>query len=360
MVLNKITLFVILSLTFYTIVCSQDTINTSNRFSLKLLPVVFYTPESRWGGGIAGVSSFNFKGDSVNARKSSVNIGAAYTQLNQLLAYLPFQLFPKNYTYSIYGEFGYYLYNYYYYGISHNAVPAELYEAEFSRIRLSALKRVYKNTLLGVKYVYDKIRISALEQQGEVFGNSIIGAKGGAVSGIGLVMNYDSRNHVFFPSKGLFAEAFYYIERKFTGSLFNYNRATIDVSYYYPLKKQQVMAFNFYAVNIVGDVPFTHLGLVGGVKKARGYYEGRYRDKNLLMLQSEYRFNIYKRFGAVLFTAGSWISPTLNEFRIKRTILSGGLGLRYAINKNDKINLRLDFGIGKNSTGFYFTIGEAF
>jgi outer membrane protein assembly factor BamA len=341
---------------------AQDSLRAPKKISFKALPVIFYSPESKWGGGVAGVSSFNFKTDTLGARKSSVNIGMAYTQLNQILAYLPFQFYPRNFTYSIYGELGYYLYNYYYYGIGNfnQAGSKEMYEAEFARIRLSALKKWGKNFLAGIKYAYDKLSIRPLDVSGELIAKTIAGSDGGTVSGIGPVINYDSRDHVFYPRKGLLAEFFYYTEKKFTGSSFDYNRFTLDASYYLPSGKQNVFAFNLYAVNITGTAPFTHLAMVGGTKKMRGYYEGRFRDNNLVMIQSEYRHTFYKRLGAVIFTGVSWVSPTISSMQIKYTYLNGGAGLRFALNKNDKINLRLDFGVGKNSTGFYFTVGEAF
>jgi hypothetical protein len=38
-----------------------------------------------------------------------------------------------------------------------------------------------------------------------------------------------------------------------------------------------------------------------------------------------------------------------------------GAGLRYAINKSEKLNIRLDYGIGPGKNqGLYFELGEAF
>jgi hypothetical protein len=40
---------------------------------------------------------------------------------------------------------------------------------------------------------------------------------------------------------------------------------------------------------------------------------------------------------------------------------SGGAGLRFQFNKEQKINLRMDIGIGQDgNTGLYFGIEEAF
>ncbi len=41
------------------------------------------------------------------------------------------------------------------------------------------------------------------------------------------------------------------------------------------------------------------MSLLGGTRRMRGYYEARFRDQNAALLQSELRFDVYKRLGAV-------------------------------------------------------------
>lgn len=93
----------------------------------------------------------------------------------------------------------------------------------------------------------------------------------------------------------------------------------------------------------------------------RGYYDGRYTDKNLLAFQAEYRFHLIGRFGMVVFSGVGRVGHTSNDvFSMKHLKPSLGTGLRYAIDKKEKLNLRLDFGVGDRSDGFYFNIIEAF
>ena len=48
---------------------SSITIDTTlKRKKLIALPVVYYTPDTRWGFGAAGVFSFNFKSYTLNTR----------------------------------------------------------------------------------------------------------------------------------------------------------------------------------------------------------------------------------------------------------------------------------------------------
>ena len=84
--------------------------------------------------------------------------------------------------------------------------------------------------------------------------DKVTGSNGGRVSGGGLVVNYDTRNSLFYPTQGWLVEGQLYTEGEYSGSDFDY-------------------------------------------QKMRGYFEGTYRDENLLMIQSEYRFPLFWRLG---------------------------------------------------------------
>jgi hypothetical protein len=93
----------------------------------------------------------------------------------------------------------------------------------------------------------------------------------------------------------------------------------------------------------------------------RGYYEGRYQDKNLIAFQTELRTPVYKRWGAVIFTGVGKVSAHLPElFDFQELKPSLGIGLRFAINKKENLNLRVDAGFGKHSQGTYINLAEAF
>ena len=103
------------------------------------------------------------------------------------------------------------------------------------------------------------------------------------------------------------------------------------------------------------------MALIGGTRRMRGYFEGRFRDRNMLMAQAEYRRELGWNFGIAVFTGFGVVASELHEFEFPTIKPSAGLGLRYQLSKDEKINLRLDYGIGEGgSSGVYLTIGEAF
>ena len=91
----------------------------------------------------------------------------------------------------------------------------------------------------------------------------------------------------------------------------------------------------------------------------RGYYEGRYRDKDMIAFQMEYRLPVWWRFGLVGFVGFGGVADKIKKFKLKKFKYSIGWGIRYLLIRNEKINVRLDFGYGESSSGTYITIGEA-
>ena len=347
-----------------------DSLKSPNRLKAIVLPIVFYSPDTKFGGGAAALLTFNFPKDSLHARRSSVTVGAAYTQLNQFLLYFPFQLFPNNQKYWISGEVGYFKYVFNYFGTGNtlrqdfiekfDSLYIEKYDATFPRVRLNVSKRIGTGLYVGLRYVYDDFKFTKRDPEGNLVKSNVVGANGGRVSGVGLSVNYDTRDLLFFPSKGWVVEGQLYTEGSYSGSDFSYQRLAVDAARYFPVGKNGVLAFNGVISLATNGIPFHQMPVIGGTKKMRGYFEGTYRDANLLMLQSEYRFPVFKRFGGVVFGGLGEVSDRADNWRFDFVRYNLGTGIRFTMDKAQKINIRADYGIGYKSSGFYLTIGEAF
>ncbi|MBI3520366.1 MAG: BamA/TamA family outer membrane protein [Bacteroidetes bacterium] len=334
----------------------------NKRFKIIGLPLLFYVPETKFGGGGAGLVTFKLKNDSINTRTSSVQFDVAYTQLKQTLVYMPFQLWIRNETYNVYGEIGYYKYNYFFWGIG-DKQPSnlkELYDVKFPRLKINALKRIAPHIYTGIKYNYDNFQIIRLDTAGLLSKGDITGSKGGIVSSLGFVVKYDSRDNLFYPTKGYLAEFSFQVDDKIIGSSFSNNRIIFDGSAYFTNEIKHTVALNFYSVIGNGDIPFNQMALLGGAKKMRGFYEGRYRDKNLLMLQTEYRIPLFWRLGAVVFISTGNVSDKVSNFNVNQFKLAYGGGLRVLLDKKQKINIRFDIGWAEPKPNFYLTVTEAF
>lgn len=329
--------------------------------SLITLPIVFYTPETRLGGGAAALFTFRFTNEPPGVRPSQLQLGLAYTQEKQILSYLPFDIYFKEEKWYISGEVGYYRYVYRFFGLG-NATPAEseAFEADFPRLQLNVQYMFRPRLYLGMWYGMDDYRITQREADGELSKGQITGQEGGVISGLGFIANYDSRNHLFYPTGGQRLQFRTFFNRQLLGSRFDFDRYSLDWSYYFPLGKA-VFATNLVGEVLSGEVPFQQLALLGGPKRMRGFFEGRFRDKNMWILQAEYRRAIKGIFGMVIFGGMGNVAPRPARLFNQKVHLAYGLGLRIRLTKKDKINLRIDVGWNEEgSLSPYLTVAEAF
>ena len=352
------------------------------RVSLLPLPLLYYSPETRLGYGAALTATFRFKRDSVlfgqkpvrrkPVRPSQISFGAAYTQNQQVLLFVPFQIFYDHNRYLFVGEAGYYRYSYYFFGVGQRDIPRELYKVNYPRIRLNAFRRIAGNgesgsgqLYAGLRYQYEDYRVITTATDGLLATGTVPGGLGSRLSGGGLGLFYDSRDQLFFPRRGVVADLTGLLRNRArasdpTGQSTTFDRYSADVSSYHTLSTHTVLAFNYFASFTAGTAPFNAMSLLGGTKRMRGYYEGRFRDKNAALVQAELRFDVYKRLGAAVFGAVGVLGDDNRLLRTDDPKGAYGAGLRFTVNRRDHINIRVDYGLGNNSSGLYVTVGEAF
>lgn len=95
------------------------------------------------------------------------------------------------------------------------------------------------------------------------------------------------------------------------------------------------------------QVPFFHMPTIGGSTTLRGYTEFRFRDRNMMLFNAEYRWEAFSGLDMALFADWGDVAPTWDELQISRMKSGYGLGLRF--NTFRAIFLRLD--IGRSSEG---------
>lgn len=85
---------------------------------------------------------------------------------------------------------------------------------------------------------------------------------------------------------------------------------------------------------------------------------GAIMDNNQITAQMELRQHIYKRVGCVAWIGGGTVFPSFDELKLKNVLPNYGLGLRIEFKHN--VNIRIDYGFGKDTGGFVFQFAEAF
>ena len=337
---------------------SSDTLEYKSFFAGY--PIAFFTPETRWGFGAAGVYNF-FPGENKSQRPSQIQLGGAYTLNKQILLFCFYNVFLDKDKHNFYGEIAYYDYFYQFYGIGNqtNFQDEELYEAQFPRFQVNYLRKLREQLYFGGYYHFDRYKISNIQDDGILANNDFVGKDGSNVSRIGLLARYDSRDNIFYPSKGFFSTLEIGANTEILGATSNYQVITFDLSYYYAIKRN-IFAFNLWTGKQFGEVPFQELLALGGGKKARGIIKGRFRDEQILLLQAEYRFPIYKRFSGTAFVSSGNVFKSAQDAFNNSWKVNYGVGIRFLLDKKNKTNLRVDIAFGSENPAFYFTVNEAF
>ncbi|WP_144603382.1 BamA/TamA family outer membrane protein [Algoriphagus algorifonticola] len=334
----------------------------SKDWTLSVLPLVYYTPETRWVFGAGAVSNFNL-GDSVSTYESQLAAGVAYSLRKQFLSYLSGRIFTPGNKELIYGEVGWYDYVYFYFGQGMNVSQEneEVYSAKFPRVRINYAWALGSNWYLGGGLRFDAMDIYQKEESGQLVNDGILGNEGGRNSGLGPVVLYDSRDNQLYPVDGAYFEASIQGYGKALGGEFPYARIFADYRKIIPIGKNQIIATQGLTEMTFGDVPFFALPMLGGNRLMRGLFEGKYREKQVVVLQAEYRYKFAPRWGITAFSGLGNAFSQENPFVLSQTKFTYGAGGRFQLNKRKRLNLRLDLA---HSPGepfqFYFTFGEAF
>ena len=189
---------------------------------------------------------------------------------------------------------------------------------------------------------------------------NITGRYGGNTSGIGPLLSWDTRNNVYSPDHGFFAELQYVWFLRALGSDFKFQVFSADVRKFLYLSPKSVLALQGIAGLTFGNTPFRKLEVLGGADMMRGYYGGRFTDKCLMAYQAEYRRLLFWRIGKVAFAATREVAPVPCQFDLDGLHFTYGGGLRFMLSKTEKLNLRIDYGIAGHSKAFTVQLREAF
>jgi len=226
--------------------------------------------------------------------------------------------------------------------------------------------------LRGAWYVVGTARLIAQDvapdsSTGQLATNpAIVGRTGGRVSELGAGLLRDSRDYVFNPTRGTFAQASFAASGTYSGSEFDYQRLRIDARRYVPFAGSHVLALQLLLVGTMGAAPFDQLAMVGAGDIMRGYARGRFRDNWLSAAQMEYRSPIRHRLGVVAFAgvgqvtsrAGTLVDIIDIDARLLPTY---GAGARIQIDARQRTAVRVDYGRGRDgASGLYIGFNQAF
>lgn len=152
-----------------------------------------------------------------------------------------------------------------------------------------------------------------------------------------------------------------YDDRRFAAYGFNLMEA--DLRQYVPFFNQRrVIALR--ARTLLTDtragetVPFYLQPWLGGSDDLRGFRPFRFRDRNSLLLNAEYRWEIFAGLDMALFADAGKVFPRRGQLNFSRLEKSGGFGFR--ANIRNRTFLRLDFAFSREGFQAWFKFNDIF
>jgi len=333
---------------------------------LKLIgyPYAFYTPETQLAFGLGGMIYFRTALQPAQ-KPSKITIGGYYTTNNQYLISLkPRIYFPgkkRTYFESDF-SYSYDVGKFYGTGNSTKDIDSASYKSSSFGIYIETQARGFVLEPLQVGLVFDYVNVVMEDKMGNpnLYDSTTQGINGGKVGGIGVSWSYDNRDNISFPSSGGLHKLSVLFYGKILASDFTYNRYRFDFRQYTAPYKDHILAFNLFADLSTGSPPFFFMPALGGSARMRGWFEGRYREKNYLTWQAEYRKILFWRIGMAAFYAVGDVFKNFSSLKFDQLKQSYGFGLRFVFDPKEKINLRVDFAKTKEGSGVYFSMDEAF
>ncbi|MEZ9197457.1 BamA/TamA family outer membrane protein [Shewanella sp. 10N.286.54.B9] len=339
----------------------------SKPIDMSYLPTAYYTPEKKFGVGLLMVGLYKTDGAKAEEQPSSLVLNSFVSMNNS------YGVEVENMTFLNGGKqrllLGLELHNeasvYYGQGIEDGNVDANHHEFEEQvySFKPTWMSEIAGNYFLGVgaDFTYasaDKLEL--VETGVPVDVDSTLPSN--FSSGVVVTSIYDSRDYRLNATKGWLFQidaGLYQNSEYSTFSTYNLELANyIDLSSTSLLSAAPgLIAWQVQGKFTDGDVPWNMLPDLGGSSAMRGYIKGRYRDKQMMMGQVEYRLPIFQRYGMVFWGGVGSVADKVSDLN-EELLTSYGTGFRFKL--KDNINLRLDIGVGENETNFYLNVNEVF
>jgi hypothetical protein len=342
------------------------------RLHISGSPTPQYSLATGFAANVTGNIAF-YLNQSEGANISNILFGPTYTQKKQIIAPIQPSIWTKGNKYYIYGDWRFLKYPEDTYGLGGYTLPTDTTQLDYYYVRISQffLRKIYKDLYGGIGYQLDNHwNIQELyvppgtQTDFDKYGFS----KNSISSGVSLNILMDTRRNSINPEGGFYGNMVFRQNLVILGSDQNWQSLLIDVRKYFrlPGRSDNILAFWSYNwLTLSGNPPYLDLPSNGWdtySNTGRGYVQSRFRSKDMVDLEAEYRFGILNNglLGGVVFgNAESYSEISNNRFEVIEPAI--GAGLRIKFNKFSRTNVCIDYAIGKHgSNGIFTNLGEVF
>lgn len=342
-----------------------------NKLHIAVVPALGYTMLTGFAGIVAANAVFTISKDTQD-NLSTIQTAPTYSQYKQFMLPIQTNIWTKGNLYNISTDWRFLKYPSYTYGLGGRTKLSRGYDIDYDYVRLytTVSRHIIPGLYAGIGYDFDNVWkiVQINPPAGKTSFDKYGFSPTEVASGITYNLLFDNRENPINPDQGYYAHAVLRTNYTALGSDADWQSLQIDLRHYFklPSYSENVLAFwNFDWLTLGGHPPYLLLPATGwdqANNTGRGFIQGRFRGKNMLYLESEYRFGITRNgiLGGVVFANAESFSQTKSG-RFDVIAPGYGLGVRLKLNKFSRTNLALDYGFGtEGSQGFAVNLGEVF
>jgi hypothetical protein len=320
------------------------------------------------GYGLIGAAAYMKRLDP-ESQASYIGGGGMYTDNGSWAIALGGSFNLKADTWKLKGGLGFFDITVPFYGIGNDAGDDDRYidvNEKGWAVGVKGLRRIGGEWYGGLSYAYVPITTRFdFDRDPPIIPDDppLRGAGESTVASLGLIGERDSRDNQFAARQGSFFQLTWSVANEVVGSDFDFQSIKSSYNLYRRIKKNSdsmIIAGRVSACRTPGDAPFYALCKYGQNFDIRGYVGGRYRDKALLAIQAEFRWSFTRRWGAVGFLGAGGVGDSFSDFDSDKTLPGAGVGIRFSVSPEHRLNLSLDWAVGKDGNYVYIYVGEAF
>ncbi len=175
------------------------------------------------------------------------------------------------------------------------------------------------------------------------------------VGGLTPSLAYDSRDNLFTPTRGTYFEGSVGLFDEALGGDSNFQRVGLSYIRYMPLHPRLTLGVRAGATFTYGDTPFYMLPYIS----LRGVPVLRYQGEDVAEVETEARWQFWKRFSLVGFVGGGGAWNDFENVANQVGVVTGGTGFRYELARKYGLHAGVDVAFGPDGTVFYIQLGSA-
>ncbi|WP_285010437.1 polymerase [Pedobacter faecalis] len=338
--------------------------------SFMPVPVFRYSQEIGAELGLGLIySAYMDRADLTNRSSNFTGVASASTK-GQYNISLKSDIWTKGNIYHLVNEIRFRKMPFDFFGVGNETIEADKNRLVQGSVKIvvEAEKKLVPRMYTGISAGFENYHFTDKQVTGTFAANEeLVHKVGGSVIYAGLSQSFDTRDNANYTTAGFLGRISYqYAPDFYGGDNFTGSMIRANVRNFWSLNRKLVLGLNGLYHTVQGkNTPFYMLPQLGNDEMMRGYYTGRYRDRNLLAAQAELRFRYNNRFGLAVFGGGGQVFDN-GGFAFKSFKPSYGAGGRYFFDPEKGLSVRVDYGIGekraneKRQAGFYVSLAEAF